>query len=482
MPGQGRHRRHYASEEDEGASSFAASRGDKTSSDTHTRSNHNSRHSEKNRTSSPSKIDMRDDAASSSSRTHPENDERRITDDQYDYSPSKDGRHRGRRDDHDYRAKDSYPNSRDSHYSSPGKQRADNHDQDRDYDDSREDTSAWTPRKDSWWAPKEKQQQGGQRNDRRRGGFGFEDRFTDTRSRDESNPQEWRRDNGWASRRAMNGDAGSHAVQSTTSERPPDERGGYSHAPTQQGSNRNDSHRKHRKKHKKQKPDKRPREWRPANDDTHLNKCVPFTLPLSKANLITYIYISWTRRDNAEYSRKTQKSEQKRYRSPSRSRSPESYYSRRSSRGRSHSSEAPRRRRADSRGGRSRSRSPYDRPGKGPPRRWSRSPSRSPPRRYGRSPMRSPPRSPWSPAPRRPRSRGRSVSTASTISRSPSRSPRERSRTVHRLPLATSAEDMRKAAARTPFGLPQKPVQEQRNGEGKGRRDVSVQMVCFIAV
>ncbi|KAI0092418.1 hypothetical protein BDY19DRAFT_482706 [Irpex rosettiformis] len=473
MPSNGRHKRYYASDEDEGASSFAASRGDKTSSDPVFRSNHHSRRSEKVRTSSPSKAGMRDDTASSSSRTYHENDGRRTADDRHTYSPSKDRRSHGKRDDYDWRTRDLYNDPRDSYYSSSGKQQSDSYDYDRDYDDTNHDPSSWTPRKEgkdygkSRWGQKEAQ--GSQKNDRGWAGIESNDRYNDSRNRDDLNPREWQRDNGWASRRGGNGNGSLNTVDSMPPERLQDSRDSY--AGQQSSSQRQDSQRK-KKKLKKQKTDKRPRDWKSAGDDTHLN--------------------NWTRRDSTDYSRKGQKSDYKRYRSPSRSprsRSPaESYYSRRSSRGRSYSSDTPRRRRADSR--EPRSRSPYDRPGKGPPRRWSRSPSRSPyPRRHIRSPSRSPirsprrspirnPRSPWSPGSRRRHSRGRSLSTTSSMSRTPSRSPRERSRTVHRLPLATSAEDLRsKMGAKGPGDLPQRP--DNRNGDGAGKRkDVSRYNMC----
>ncbi|KAI0698581.1 hypothetical protein BC835DRAFT_643992 [Cytidiella melzeri] len=474
MPSNGHNKRHYASEEDEGASSFAASRGDKTGSNPLTRSNHHSRHTEQTRHSSTSKADMRDDAASSSSRTYYDNDDRRTADDRYDYSPSKDGRRRGKRDEYHQRARASYSDSGVATYSHSSVQQTDSYDYDRDYDDSTHDPSSWTPRKDikgngrSHWGSKDVL--GGQRSDRGWAGFELNDRFTEPGNRDDATPRERQRDNGWASRRTVNGNGYSNVLEPVSSGRHQDGRTGDPYAGPPSSSQKSEGQRK-KKKHKKSKAEKQSREWRSSNDDTHLNKCVhAFSFQLLKG---THFFGSWTRRDSADYSRKSHKSERKRYRSSSRSprsRSPaESYYSRRSSRGRSRSFDSPRHRRADSRG--PRSRSPHDRPGKGPPRRWSRSPSRSP-RRYGRSPARSPARSPWSPEPRRRRSRGRSLSTASTISRSPSRSPRERSRPVHRLPLATSAEDLRKKISlKTPIDLPPRPVQDHRNGDsGSGKR------------
>ncbi|KAI0340936.1 hypothetical protein BDW22DRAFT_1430583 [Trametopsis cervina] len=272
MPSQGRHKRHYASD-DEGASSFAASRGDKTGSDTHTHSNHHPRQSEKRR-HSPSRADMREDVTSSSSRTYRENDERRTADDRYDYTPSKDGRRHGRRDDNDQRAKDSYPTSRESYYSSSSKQPADSYDRDRDMDDSHHDTSAWTPRKDnkdysrSRWGVKDGR--GGQRSDRGRGGYDMNDRFNDSRNRDDLNSRDRQRDNGWGSRRSTNGEAIANTLSSTFSDHPQDDRTGYSYASAPSSSSRQDAQRKARKKHKKPKTEKRAREWR--TDDTHLNK------------------------------------------------------------------------------------------------------------------------------------------------------------------------------------------------------------------
>lgn len=275
MPSNGRHKRYYASDEDEGASSFAASRGDKTGSDPAFRSNHHSRRSEKASTSSPSKADMRDDAASSSSRTYYENDDRRTADDRYDYSPSKDRRSRGKREDNDWKTRDSYNDTRDSYYSSSGKQQADSYDRDRDHDEPNHDPSSWTPRKEgrdygkSRWGQKETR--GSQKSDRGWAGFEPNDRYTDSRNREDTNPREWQRDNGWASKRAVNGNGSSVVVESMPLERPSDSRDSYTGQ--QPSSQRQDGQRK-KKKHKKSKTDKRPRDWRTANDDTHLNKYV----------------------------------------------------------------------------------------------------------------------------------------------------------------------------------------------------------------
>lgn len=90
--------------------------------------------------------------------------------------------------------------------------------------------------------------------------------------------------------------------------------------------------------------------------------------------------------------------------------------------------------------------------------------------RYGRTPVRSARRSPLSPAPHRRHSRGRSPSSATSVSRSPSRSPRDRSRTVHRLPVATPVEDVRKQPPRSgnmPLGMGRV---EDAPGGGEGRR------------
>jgi hypothetical protein len=271
MPSSGRNKRHYPSDEDEGVSSYAASRGDKSGSDPYARSNYHSRHSDKNRLVSPSRADMRDDAASSSSRTHRERDDR------YDYS-YQDGRRRGKRDDYDTRARDAYSDSRDTLYSSSRKQYGDSYEYDRAHDDSNHDPSAWTPRKEnkdygrSRWGPKDGKES--QRNDRGWTGIEPNERYNDSRSRDDPNPREWQRDNGWASRRVASGNGNSSAVEPVSSDRLHDGRSGDSQAGLPASSARQQDMQRKKKKNKKLKPDKRPREWRAPYDDTHLNKCV----------------------------------------------------------------------------------------------------------------------------------------------------------------------------------------------------------------
>lgn len=204
---------------------------------------------------------------------------------------------------------------------------------------------------------------------------------------------------------------------------------------------------------------------------------------------IADVYPSWQRRDNP-YTRDIgtdpvidsqmqmrgrSQNQNQRFRSPrSRSRTPESYYSRRSSPGHSPSPESPkRRRRPASPYGLSPS-DRYEARGRRRHDRYSRSPSYS--SRRSPSPRRSPARGGRSPDDRG-RPRRRSLSSASSMSRSKSRSrspsPHERAiRPVHRLPVATSLNDVRVGIPKNPNALPPRP--HARNGkDSNGKRNVS---------
>ena len=160
---------------------------------------------------------------------------------------------------------------------------------------------------------------------------------------------------------------------------------------------------------------------------------------------------SWTRREINPAKEKVKPIIKKKHlRSPSRSRSPspaESSHSHRSSRGRSRSrsltpatpaTPAAKRRRRDSDSIAPRSRTPGDRGRAG----WVPRPRRNPV--HSRSP--SPSQTPDSLKGRR-----RSLSSASSSSedRSPSRTPPNRPRTVHRLPTSTSAVNLSPTTTRT---------------------------------
>ncbi len=178
---------------------------------------------------------------------------------------------------------------------------------------------------------------------------------------------------------------------------------------------------------------------------------------------------SWTRREiNPAKEKEKVKPiiKKKHLRSPSRSRSPspaESYHSHRSSRGRSRSrsltpatpvTPATKRRRRDSDSIAPRGRTPSDRGRAG----WVPRPHHNP--RPSRSP--SPSQTPDSFSGRR-----RSLSSASSTSedRSPSRTPPNRPRAVHRLPTSTSAANLSPTLTRTSGNNYHRHNGPHRNGE-----------------
>ncbi|OCH94103.1 hypothetical protein OBBRIDRAFT_197179 [Obba rivulosa] len=307
---------------------------------------------------------------------------------------------------------------------------------------SYQEPSSWTPprydnRKEgfgSWPA-----EEGRSGDGRSRPRYGPDDRQVEEWPREDrrnSGTQEWRRDSGWdrpvSDLKPKDDPLREWRSREEPSERPPEDRS-WEPAPNWQANrrnghqgqrnqnpNRNNQQQKGGKGGKKNNANKQKRDWR--NDDGQLN--------------------NWTRREPNAALNKNDKTmgKRKQRRSPSparlRSRSPaESFYSRRSSRGRSRSPDTPKRRRRDFSRGPERSISPSDR---------YRGRNGRQPARYSRSPASSP-RSYDSADPRgRPRRRSRSLSTSTSRSpsRSPSQSPKERARTVHRLPPATSIRDL----------------------------------------
>ncbi|KZT74392.1 Pkinase-domain-containing protein [Daedalea quercina L-15889] len=325
---------------------------------------------------------------------------------------------------------------------------------------SRQESSSWTPRYDRSGGHGERPEDDvhSQQSERGRGRYG-EDR------RDSGWP---RRDGGGTERRRSPRDESipreDRAWEPSASWKP----AGRGDQPQRQ----NNSKRTPRNKNGKGKKNKQQkRDWRA--DDSQLN--------------------NWTRRDSGPSNKQNNRpgGKRKHRRSPSRgrSRSPaDSYYSRRSSRGRSPSYDTGRRRhRFDSPVGRSPS--PSARRGKrngNALRRRSRSPSWSPPSPDSRG--RSSPH--YSPSGRRTRGRTRSRSVSPSLSgsrsRSPSSSPRQRSRTVHRLPTSTRPDLSEAAKARLlrdsstprvrrwgPVGprSPSPPYQRRRGDDKRQDRD-----------
>lgn len=242
-----------------------------------------------------------------------------------------------------------------------------------------------------------------------------------TRDRREGAPN-LRRDSGWDKRPPENQDQpweDSSRLWKADGSRHPEDRSWEPSAtwqPSSRGGQGQRNQRPNKNSHnnkngKGKKNQKQKRDWRA--DDSQLN--------------------NWTRRDDPKQSSKSNRAAGKRRQrhSPSRtrSRSPTgSYYSRRSSRGRSFSPDVSKRRRRDDSRLRSRSPSPsvQDRNRNGYTRkRRSRSPSSSPPSVDSRGRA------------RRRRSLSTTTSTSRSRSRSISRTPRERVKTVHRLPAAT---------------------------------------------
>ncbi|KAL0949523.1 hypothetical protein HGRIS_009574 [Hohenbuehelia grisea] len=258
----------------------------------------------------------------------------------------------------------------------------------------------------------------------------------------EDGPQ-WKKDNGWEAR--GRGGAWGDARPNDSLEHPVHEDRTWEPAPSWQGrqhqnqgkknGNRNNQSAKRNKQNKKNQPQvqnqngQQKRDWR--NDDGDLN--------------------NWRRRDvpNTSHSQSPKQQRRKHARSPSRSRSPpESFSSRRYSRSRSRSispSPSVKRRRRDALP--AHSPSPDGRVRRNSGSRRSLSPYSSPPRNY----------------PSGERARSRSVSSASTMSRSSrSRSPGDRPRAVHRLPQATVVSSI------SPFA--NKTGKKARNRNGKQSR------------
>ncbi len=271
-----RRQRAVGGEDDDGPSSRADD--SRFGSDSFTRSNRRSFASEGRKTSPSAKsgYDMRNEG-SSSSRNRREADEWRPADDRYTYSPSKDGQRRGGRDDHDQRDAGSWGPARDS---GSGRQWLDGHEQ--EYTGSNNQESR-TPRYErerdsgfSRWTPKE--EQSGQRGDRRQSGFDSNDQRNDSWGRGErrdSNTQEWRQDNGWASRRrSVVDDPPQHGAISDQPQLKADERSWDPIRKETQGQQRKNNSNRHGRRHKgkKQTGEKRLRDWR--NDDGPLNKYV----------------------------------------------------------------------------------------------------------------------------------------------------------------------------------------------------------------
>ncbi|KAJ3553208.1 hypothetical protein NM688_g3741 [Phlebia brevispora] len=411
------------------------------------------------RTPPPSKSDMRTEASSSSRRRDAE--EWRPAEDRYTYSPSKDGYRRGGRDDPDDRDSDSWPPPRDAR--SSARKWSDRYEQDHNNSNQQE---SWTPRYDSRdrdsgysrWTPKDNRSD--QRGERHRKSYNSHNRRADSWGRDEPRDSynERRRDNGWASRRRSNADESTQYSSNEPPTQTNDDRSWEPSSSWQSGNGRNDRNdnqgqRKHRhqknKKGKKHNSEKKVRDWR--NDDGHWNNWTrrDATASTSKANRNG-------RRQRRTPSRSPSRS-RSRTRSFSRSRSPSisrwSYRSGRSSRGHSPISDTPRRRRE------LRSPSPVNERRSPRGRRYTS--------RYSRSPTPASRRS-WTPPSRgRSRERSRTPSSISTSrSRTRSRSPVERSKTVHRLPVATSLEDVRNFVPKTSAPL---NFSQRRNGEHKGR-------------
>ncbi|KAK7695842.1 hypothetical protein QCA50_000480 [Cerrena zonata] len=494
--------------------------------------------------------EMRGDGSSSQNRRGAD-EWRRVGEDHYSWSPSKDKQRRGARDDYDPSA--GTP-SKDPDYSQ--RQWKGPHETDFAFHDN----SGWVPRTTdtsrdisyNQWSPRE--ERGGPQEQRGRSRWDARERPRDSgwnrnnintaaatptptnnanNNKKDPTPKEFQSDNGWASRRRANDDrpqsddttakpfvqGDDRAWEPAASWRSVHKDSGVGGNPANNPNNSNPNNhrqgkqgqRKHQNRNKGSKNKKQnqggqqkpKQDWR--NDDSNPN--------------------NWTRRDgpssankNAMPSRgrKPQPRTPSRSRSRSRSRSNDSYYSRRSSPRRSQSPNYGHGRRRSPSYTRSygrRSPSPDGRRGWVNDRRGrhSRSPSSSPrsPRNYRSSPLprRSSPGRRSSPPPRRwgrrrspssassfrsrsrsrsrtpsrsrTRSRTRSMSRSRSRSRSPSISPRDRPRPVHRLPTASSVNDVNaptptgKNALPRPPGLPMRPEaapHPQKNGKANKRK------------
>ncbi|KAI0960240.1 hypothetical protein AcW1_004808 [Taiwanofungus camphoratus] len=467
--GRSRRQQQQGSGVDEEAPSPLVPRADEPRSESFSHSHRYSHRSESYRPSPPPRTAYNMRQENSSSRHRRDNDDWRAADsshsshDRYNYS-SKDVYHRGERDDYDppdahYNTSRQWPDGYEPGYTAS----------------TYPESSSWTPstrydRANSYSKWPTEEGLSGQQSEKGRPRYS-DDRQDEGWTRDDrrnGSGQDWRRDSSWEPRQAESQAhswdnssrrwSGTHVEGSqhagedrswepSASWQPNSRNGaqGYRHQNSNKSSNQNKSAKSGKKHHN----NRQKRDWR--QDDGHLN--------------------NWTRRDMPQTSNKNNRGTGKRRqqrRSPSRvrSRSPaESYHSRRSSRGRSLSSDAPKRRRKDTtHAGGDRSPSPHDRRGKRNGRqreRYSRSPTSSP--RSVRS------------IDSRGRARRRSLSSVTSTSRSrsrtPSRSPKERPRTVHRLPVATSVNDIALSLTKSPLPAPRIRGQDPyRNGGTNGKQ------------
>jgi len=287
------------------------------------------------------------------------------------------------------------------------------------------------------------------------------------------------RDNGWDTRRDRQ-----PRTQDVQEEPPRDERSwepgpGWQARGADQGGkhnrNRNNGNKNKNKKNQnknrirleKERDKEREREQRRNDDDDDLNKCFVFYIVLFLAFSYCFVY-SWQRREFHPLPAKPVRISPVKpklvlSRSPSpagtrsRSRSPDSYYSRMSSRGRSHSrSLSPRSQQHSYSPVRRRSRTPTDRGRTG---REAQSWKSYSPGSSDRS---------WTMR----RGRRHSLSSASSVSRSRSRSSSrsmdDRPKPKHRLPPATSINDISLSISQTTIQQPHGgPLPTSRDSESR---------------
>ncbi|KAH7914319.1 hypothetical protein BJ138DRAFT_415120 [Hygrophoropsis aurantiaca] len=471
-PSQNRSRRKRGKAANDDDGSLLVSRMDETSSDTHTRPHsHTHQQTDSYRPSSSSRsYNMNRDGSSSHHDDH--------------YHPStSDTYHRGTRDDYDVsdsREGDSWVpprSSNDSHYQ-PGREWSGGRDQ--SYSASaHNEPNSWvasnsygnTPHGRNWHADDRRDNHPDDRQ-------GWDRRDKDRRSR---GTQNWQRDNGWDSRRRDHNQSGAESLApisgpedghfsrkddrswepGPTWQTSGDDQGNRSQrSGRNHGSNRNS---KGGKKGQNQHKNRRDRDgWRERDripDESNLN--------------------NWQRRDISSlppkptFSPAKQRAVWSRSQSRSRSRSPESIYSRHSSRGRSHSrSLSPRPAQRHLSPGLPFSRTPSDRGRSEWQRRGRRDRSRSP-----ASSLRSRP----SPVGARRRSLSSASSSSMSRSRSSSRSPEHRPKPKHRLPPATSIREISLSISKTSLqqrsnmlgsreGDPRHPERLQANGKHPNQR------------